>query len=84
MQTYLVEAYGANSDAAFADARRRAVRAAELGAGVRYVRTTFLPEEETLLHVFEVRSAAELRRAVEEAALAYERIVEAVEAGGAA
>src|SRR5919204_20200 len=29
MHTYLVEAYGANSDAAFADARRRAARGAK-------------------------------------------------------
>ena len=84
VRTYLVEAYGASSAAAYSDARRRAARAAELGTGVRYVRTTFLPEEETLLHVFEVGSAAELRRAVEEAALVYDRIVEAIEARGAA
>jgi hypothetical protein len=77
--TFLVESYGAGHGGAFAEARERAVRAAELGIDVRYVRTTFLPEDETLLHVFEAPSAEALRLAGRLAALAFERIVEAVE-----
>ena len=80
MPTYLVESYGPNNGDAPADARERAARAAELGAGVRYVRTTFLPGDETVLHVFEAASAEDLRRAAVLAALQHERIVEAVEA----
>jgi hypothetical protein len=53
--------------------------AAELGSGVRYVRTTFLPGDETLLHLFEATSPEALRDAARDAALRYERIVEAVE-----
>ena len=79
MPTYLVEGYGPNRDDALSDARERAARAAELGAGLRYVRTTFLPGDETVLHVFEAGSADELRRAAALAALQHERIVEAVE-----
>ena len=79
MPTYLVEAYGANNGDALAEARERAFRAAEHGGGVRFVRTTFLPADETMLHVFEASSAEALRDAVERAALTYERIVEAVE-----
>lgn len=79
MPTYLVESYSANHGDAFAQARERALRAAELGENVRYVRTTFLPEDETLLHVFEAPSAEALRLAGQLAALAFERIVEAVE-----
>ena len=79
MPKYLVESYGANREADLTDARERALRTAELGADVRYVRTTFLPDDETVLHVFEAASAGALRRAVGLAELPHERIVEAVE-----
>ena len=79
MPTFLVESYGPNREDAVVDARERAARAAELGAGVRYVRTTFLPGDETVLHVFEAASAEELSRAAALAALQHERIVTAVE-----
>lgn len=79
MPSYLVESYSANRVDAIADALERARRAAELGSGVRYLRTTFLPGDETLLHVFEAASYEALGAAAARAALAYERIVEAVE-----
>src|SRR5206468_9500483 len=79
MPNYLVESYLADSPAAVEQARQRALRTAELGDGVRYVRTTFLPEDETVLHVFEAPSADALTRAGRLADLAFERIVEAVE-----
>jgi hypothetical protein len=79
MPSYLVESYAANG--AVEHQRERARRAAELGTGIRYVRTTFLPEDETLLHLFEAPSAEALRLAGRRAALHYERIVEAVEQG---
>ena len=79
MPTFLVEAYGANRGDAFADAREHALRTARLANGVRYLRTTFLPGEETLLHVFEATSMDALRRAIVVGALAHDRIVEAVE-----
>jgi Protein of unknown function (DUF4242) len=77
MPSYLVEAYTA--EAAVADGRARARRAAELGAGVRYVRTTFLPDDETTFHVFEAPSANAVRRAARLAALQYQRVLEARE-----
>ena len=80
MPTYLVESYGANYGNALTDAQERAARAADVGAGVRYVRTTFLPGDEMALHVFEAASEDAVRRAVGLAALHYERIVEAIEA----
>jgi uncharacterized protein DUF4242 len=79
MPRYLVESYLAGSAAAVDDARERALRVAELDAGVRYLRTTFLPDDETVLHMFDAPSAEALRRAGERAALHYERIVEAIE-----
>jgi hypothetical protein len=77
MQSYLVESYAANSGVE--DQRERAQLAAEVGTGVRYVRTTFLPGDETVLHVFEAESPEAVRDAIQVAALPYERIVEAVE-----
>jgi len=76
-QSYLVESYAAG--AGVNDQRRRARQAAEVGVGVRYIRTMFLPGDETLLHVFEADSPEALREAARVAALPYERIVEAVE-----
>jgi hypothetical protein len=77
--SYLVESYAAASPAALDDARERARRTAELGSGVFYVRTTFLPDDETILHLFEAPSASVLDEAGRRAALQFERIVEAVE-----
>jgi hypothetical protein len=79
MPNYLVESYVADSPAALEEARRRARRTAELGSSVRYLRTTFLPGDETVMHLFEAPSADAVEQAGQAAALAYERIVEAVE-----
>jgi hypothetical protein len=76
--SYQVESYGTGPDA-LDDARRRARRAAELGSGVTYVRTTFLPGDETILHLFEAPSREALDEAGRQAALDFQRIVEAVD-----
>jgi uncharacterized protein YchJ len=78
MPRYLVESYATGE--AVQEACRRARRAAQLHAGVTYVRTTFLPDDETLLHEFEAASAEAVERAGRLVALPFERIVEAVEA----
>lgn len=78
MPSYLVESYAAGLSAVD-DAQRRARRAADVGEGVRYVRTTFLPSDETILHLFEAPSASALEMAGQRASLQFERIVEAVE-----
>ena len=82
MPTYLVEAYAADAPAALDEARARAQLTAELGNGVRYLRTTFLPGDETLLHLFEAPSAEALRQAGALAELPHERIVAAIEGQG--
>jgi hypothetical protein len=79
MPNYVVESYLVNTPAAVTEARQRARSLADDGLGVRYVRTTFLPDDETILHVFEAPSLAAMRRAAGRADLQYERIVEAVE-----
>jgi hypothetical protein len=79
MPRFLVESYAAASPAAVDDARERARRTAELGPGVGYVKTTFVPGDETVLHLFDAPSCAALDEAGERAGLQYDRIVEVVD-----
>ena len=79
MPSFLVESYAGASASALDEARAQARRAAELGSGVRYVRTTFLPSDETIMHLFEAPSLEALETAGRRAALSFERIVEAIE-----
>jgi hypothetical protein len=79
MPTFLVESYAPGSEQAIVHAEHRARRTAELSEDVHYIRTTFLPGDETLLHLFEAPSAEVLERAGRLATLAFDRIVEAVE-----
>jgi hypothetical protein len=83
MPRYLLEAYVPDSTSARGAARTGAKRTAALGEGIRHVRTTFLPDDQLVQHVFEAPSAAALRRAGTRAALQYERLVEAFEQSGA-
>ena len=83
MPQYLLEAYVSDSTVAVGDARASAERTAELGEDIRHVRTTFLPDDQLVQHVFEAPSAGVLRRAGIRAALRYERLVEAFEEAGA-
>jgi uncharacterized protein DUF4242 len=82
MPSYLVESYAVACPRAVEGARDRACSLADEQAGVRYVRTMFLPGDETLFHVFEAPSEAVLSCAARRAALQFERIVEAVETVG--
>ncbi|MGZ4358718.1 MAG: DUF4242 domain-containing protein [Gaiellaceae bacterium] len=79
MPSFLVESYLAQSPGLLEEARSRARRTAELGQGVRYVRTTFVPGDETCFHLFEAPSSHVLGDAARLAALGYTRIVEAVD-----
>ncbi len=76
MPSYLVESHVAAGAHAFDDACRRAQSVPEHGAGVRYVRTTFLPGDETVMHVFEAPSLQTLADAGRVAGLSFERIVQ--------
>lgn len=78
MPRYLVESYAADSSFSHAEACARAQRLAAIG-GFRHVRTTFLPSDEVVLHLFDAPSIAALQRAGRRAELTYDRIVEAVE-----
>lgn len=80
MPHYLVESYQADSPASVEDARDRARSLGDRDPAIRYVRTTFVPGDETVFHLFEAPSVEALDEAGRSAALSYDRIVEAVEA----
>lgn len=84
MPRYVVEAYvprsrGGEVSRTAARARRAAQDLARSGAAVRYVRTTFLPEDELCMLVLEAPSMEIARDAADRASIPYQRIVEAVE-----
>ncbi len=88
MQSYLVEAYlpPFQADEARSAGRRARAAAEELsreGRAVRYVRTTFLPDDEMCFHVFEAASADVVEEVSRRAALGHARIVPAIEASRA-
>lgn len=85
MPTYLVEAYMPSSHTTEARAAGQRARAAaeELsreGTPVRYVRTTFLPDDETCFHLFKAVSANAVEEVTRRASLGRVRVVPAVEA----
>jgi uncharacterized protein DUF4242 len=87
MTEFLVEFYLSRTDAV---ALRRSVRRARLaaeeqtrqGTPVRYLRSMYLPDEETCFLLYEAESAAAARRAAELASIAFERISEVIGDGG--
>jgi hypothetical protein len=78
MPRFLVESYVADSSDAFGEACERARLTAEAAAGVHYVDTTYLPGDETVLHLFDAPSEEALDEAGRRAGLQFERIVQAV------
>lgn len=83
MTSYVVEAYLSRlcvEDLVALERRARRAAAAVTRAGqpVRYVRSVFLPEDETCLHFFEAASAEAVGQATKRAEIPFERIVEAL------
>lgn len=83
MAEFLVELYVPNSDAsAVAAEAERARRAADElsveGATIRYVRSIFVPDEETCFFLFEAESSSVVSEAARRAALRFERVAHAV------
>lgn len=84
MKTFLVEAYLPRARAAeLEDATARLSAAAPAASddplAARYLRSTFVPEDEICFHIFEAASAEAVREAGERAAITFDRIVEARE-----
>ena len=85
MQGYVVEVYLPQARARDAQITARRARAAaeELaldGLPIRYLRTTFLPDDETCFHFFEASSLDVIEQAIGRAALGRARVVPAVDA----
>jgi hypothetical protein len=79
---FLVELYVSRGDAHTIDgtAERARLAAEELsrtGGAVRYVRSIFVPEDETCFCLYEADSVESVREAARRAALPFERITEA-------
>jgi hypothetical protein len=79
VNSYLVETYLPRSRAADAAATGDRARAAadelaRAGRHIRFVRTTFLPDDETCFHLFEAASAALVEEAVSAASLGHARV----------
>ena len=84
MPSYLVESYLSRTcrDGMRLVALRAARAAAALareGKDVQYLRSSFVPDDEVCLHWFTASSAAVVDEVAERAALAWDRVVEAVE-----
>ena len=84
MPTYLVEAYVSGSHTREARAAGRRARAAaealsREGTSVLYIRTTFLPDDETCFHLFEATAEEAVEEVSRRAALGRARIVPAIE-----
>ena len=86
MPRFLVELYVSRGDGAAVDAGcERARRAAEQltreGTPVRYLRSIFVPEDETCFLLYEAAASGHVEDAARRAALRFERVTEAIEAG---
>ena len=84
MPYYLIEVYIPRARAHEADSTGRRLRAAiDAFQGedveVRFVRTMFLPEDETCFHVVDAPSRAEVQQLCERAGLSSVRVVSAIE-----
>lgn len=86
MPEFIVELFvpRARADAVEAVARRARVAAEMLGEhtpSVRFLRSIFVPEDETCFLLYEADTEEAVRRAVETAALPFDRIAKTVAAG---
>jgi hypothetical protein len=82
---YLVEVYlpRSHADEARTTGRRARAAAEELtreNVSIRYIRTTFLPDDETCFHLFEASSAEVVEEASSRAELGRARVVAAIDA----
>lgn len=85
MRSYLVEAYLPRSHAEEARAAGRRARATaeqllREGVLVRYVRTTFLPDDETCFHLFDADCSEAVEEVCRRAGIGHARVVPAIEA----
>ncbi len=80
-ELYLPRLRAGELDDAAARARAAAAAMRRDGTPVRYVRSLFVPEDETCFFLFEAPSAEAVAEASRRAGIAVERVVEAVQVG---
>ena len=83
MAEFVVELYVSRTDVAGVErgaqrARLAAEQLTRAGTPVRYLRSMFVPQDETCLVLFEAASADAVRTAARRAALVFDRVVEVV------
>ena len=83
MPEFVAEQYFSRTDAAGAHragaaARHAAEQLAREGTDVELIRSTFIPEDETCIFIYEADSLESVRGAAERAGLAFEHIARAV------
>jgi hypothetical protein len=86
MAGYVVEVYVSRLHASVLDdmsarARRAAEELTRTGTPVVYMRSVFLPEDETCFHFFEAPSREAIRETCSHLGLTFERIAEATSVG---
>ena len=79
MPSYLIEEYVPRSTRIMRDARKIADELAREGVAIRYVRATFLPDDETCFHHVEASSPEDVAELCRRAGLGRARVVTAVE-----
>jgi hypothetical protein len=87
VREFVAEQYLSRTDAAGADRGANAARlAAEQltreGTPVEFVRSIFIPEDETCLYIYRADSIEAVRAALEHAPLRFDRVSEAVTGAG--
>ncbi len=85
MAIFLVESYAPRTtspDVLAGEAREAAAEMAGRGTDVRYVRTIFVPEDETCFHLFDAPTADDVARALASIGVSYDRITRAEDCGG--
>ena len=83
MTEFLVELYVSRTDSLAAESggERGRLAAEELtreGTPVRYLRSIFVPEDETCFHLYEAATADAVHEVARRAALRFERVAQAV------
>jgi uncharacterized protein DUF4242 len=83
MAEFLLEVYASRTEARAVEvgaerARHAAEQLSGEGTRVRFLRTMFVPEEETCFYLYEAASADDVREAARRAELPVESVVEAI------
>jgi hypothetical protein len=79
VEAYMPRSHAREARAAGSRARAVADELSREGTRIRYVRTTFLPDDETCFHLFEADSAGAVEEVSRRAKLGRARVVPAVE-----